>query len=195
MTYRYPVLARFMASHWANESVHIVPVFGESGALLEHWVFRLFYNWPLTIRRRIKKRMKARESLPKRYWHIVLCVTLGTAIFGISDAVHLVNTGMLPGLKSLWGLSILVPLICGAIVTVGYGGAKMSERIVGAAGCGIGIGLLPAAVFSILSLGTDILAGDVVIHGVWRLFIYSIIAVIGAIVTEINWPDPEVSSQ
>jgi hypothetical protein len=52
MAYRYPVLARFMATHWATETVHIVPVFGEKGALLEHWVFRLFYNWPLTIRRR-----------------------------------------------------------------------------------------------------------------------------------------------
>ena len=36
MTYRYPTLARFMAGHWATESVHAVPVFGESGALLEH---------------------------------------------------------------------------------------------------------------------------------------------------------------
>jgi len=36
MAYRYPVLARFMAVHWATSAVHIVPVFGESGALLEH---------------------------------------------------------------------------------------------------------------------------------------------------------------
>ena len=50
MTYHYPALARFMASHWATEAVHIVPVFGERGALLEHWVFCIFYNWPLTIR-------------------------------------------------------------------------------------------------------------------------------------------------
>ncbi|GAI08361.1 unnamed protein product, partial [marine sediment metagenome] len=37
MTHHYPVLARFMAAHWATEVVHIVPVFGERGALLEHW--------------------------------------------------------------------------------------------------------------------------------------------------------------
>lgn len=195
MTYRYPVLARFMASHWANESVHIVPVFGESGALLEHWIFRLFYNWPLTIRRRIKKRMKSRESLPKRYWHIALCVIIGSAIFGISDAAHFMHIGGLPDLKNLWALSVLVPLICGAIVTLGYGGAKISERIIGAAVCGIGIGLFPAAAFPILVHGTDILARDVAIHSIWRLFIFSIIAAIGAIITEINWPDPEVSSQ
>jgi len=55
MTYRYPALARFMAAHWATDAVHIVPVFGERGALLEHWVFCLFYNWPLTIRRKMRK--------------------------------------------------------------------------------------------------------------------------------------------
>ena len=49
MAYRYPELARFMAAHWATEAVHIVPVFVETGALLEHWVFCLFYNRPLTI--------------------------------------------------------------------------------------------------------------------------------------------------
>jgi hypothetical protein len=58
MTYHYPALARFMAAHWATEAVHIVPVFGERGALLEHWVFYLFYNWPLTIRRKMRKRAK-----------------------------------------------------------------------------------------------------------------------------------------
>ncbi|UCD90628.1 MAG: hypothetical protein JSW04_04145 [Desulfobacterales bacterium] len=192
MTDRYPVLARFMASHWANESVHIVPVFGESGALLEHWVFRLFYNWPLTIRRRIQQRMKSRESIQKRYWHIGVCTILGAAIFGISDAIHLMNTGMLPGLKALWWLCVLVPLMCGAIVTLGYGGAKMPERIIGAAVCGVGIGLLPTTVSAILVYGTDILVSDVLIHSVWRVFIFSIVSCIGAIITEINWPDPDV---
>jgi hypothetical protein len=56
MTYHYPALSRFMAAHWATEAVHIVPVFGERGALLEHWVFCLFYNWPLTIRCKMRKR-------------------------------------------------------------------------------------------------------------------------------------------
>jgi hypothetical protein len=55
MTYHYPALARFMAAHWATAGVHIVPVFGERGALLEHGVFCLFYNWPLTIRRKMRR--------------------------------------------------------------------------------------------------------------------------------------------
>jgi hypothetical protein len=60
MTYRYPALSRFMAGHWATEGVHAVPVFGEGGALLEHWVYSLFYNWPLTIRRRMRRRAEIR---------------------------------------------------------------------------------------------------------------------------------------
>ena len=44
MVATYPELARFMASRWATGSVHIIPVFGESGALLEHAIFDLFFN-------------------------------------------------------------------------------------------------------------------------------------------------------
>ncbi|UCF93684.1 MAG: hypothetical protein JSW39_05860, partial [Desulfobacterales bacterium] len=63
MTYRYPALARFMAGHWATEAAHMVPVFGERGALLEHGVFNLFYNWPLTIRRRMRLRSQLRAGM------------------------------------------------------------------------------------------------------------------------------------
>ena len=51
MAYRYPTLARFMAAHWSTAAAHTIPVFGEKGALLEHGVFSLFYNYPLTLRR------------------------------------------------------------------------------------------------------------------------------------------------
>jgi hypothetical protein len=34
--------------------VHIIPVFGEHGALLEHWVFDLFFNVPQIMGRHIK---------------------------------------------------------------------------------------------------------------------------------------------
>ncbi|MBM3312234.1 MAG: hypothetical protein FJY80_12095, partial [Candidatus Aminicenantes bacterium] len=43
MAYRYPELARFMAGHWATGAVHRVPIFGEKGAWLEHFVFDAFY--------------------------------------------------------------------------------------------------------------------------------------------------------
>ena len=52
MVTEYPALARFMAGRWATGAVHIVPVFGEHGALLEHTVFDLFFNVPLSLRRK-----------------------------------------------------------------------------------------------------------------------------------------------
>ena len=49
-------LARFMAGRWATRLTHAVPVFGERGALLEHAVFDLFFNLPLTVKRSFRLR-------------------------------------------------------------------------------------------------------------------------------------------
>ena len=45
-----------MAGRWAKSLVRVVPVFGESGGLLEHVVFDLFFNLPLSIKRGFKAR-------------------------------------------------------------------------------------------------------------------------------------------
>ncbi|MBU0637473.1 MAG: hypothetical protein KKB50_01305 [Planctomycetes bacterium] len=49
-------LARFMAGRWAKSAVHVIPVFGESGALAEHAIFDLFFNFPLSLKRSFKTR-------------------------------------------------------------------------------------------------------------------------------------------
>ena len=36
---------------------------------------------------------------------------------------------------------------------------------------------------------------DVIIHCIWRLLIFSIVSCLGAVITEISWPDPDVSSR
>ncbi len=46
MVASYPALSRFMASRGATRLVHVVPVFGERGAWLEHAVFDFFFNRP-----------------------------------------------------------------------------------------------------------------------------------------------------
>jgi hypothetical protein len=51
-----PTLARFLAGRWARDFVHVVPVFGEGGGLLEHAVFDLLFNLPLTVKRGFKTR-------------------------------------------------------------------------------------------------------------------------------------------
>jgi hypothetical protein len=86
MTTTYPHLARFLVSRRATAVVHIIPVFGEHGALLEHWVFDLFFNIPQIMGRHIKGLLTA--------WML-----LGAAI--IVPALFLAETT-----KALVGLSI-----------------------------------------------------------------------------------------
>jgi len=184
MTYHYPVLARFMAGHWATEGVHIVPVFGEGGALLEHWVFCLFYNWPLTIRRRMRKRAEARVLKKPRYWHAGLCAVATAGIFVLADFIYLRNIGEPPGLRDIWWLVILAPLICGAAVTLACGGAALGKRIVTAAVCGVLAGAIYAGISVLLSHD-----GGIVASCIWRMFIFAILTTVGAITTEIKLPE------
>jgi hypothetical protein len=191
MTYRYPALARFMAAHWATDAVHIVPVFGERGALLEHGVFSLFYNRPLTIRRRMKKRSEMRALLPPRYWHIVLCAISGAGILGIGDAFYLRYVGNLPGLVEIWWLALLVPVFCGTLVTLGAGGAVMWKRVTGGAGCGVILGVLYTALPVILGYSVDMGIGTLALNGAWRIFIFTLLSTAGVLLTEIGLPESE----
>jgi hypothetical protein len=189
MTYHYPALARFMAAHWATEAVHIVPVFGERGALLEHWVFCLFYNLPLTIRRRMQKRAQVRALLKPRYWHIGLCAIGVTALLAFARWMYLENVPEPSSSKMLWWLVALVPqvLVCGGVVTLGCGGAAFGKRITAAAVCGVLTGTLYTTVLAILSY-----TGGIVASCVWRMFIFGILSTIGAIVTELKLPEPDI---
>jgi hypothetical protein len=56
MVRQYPALSRLMAGRWAKSMANFVPVFGETGGLLEHAVFDLFFNLPLSVRRSFKAR-------------------------------------------------------------------------------------------------------------------------------------------
>jgi hypothetical protein len=195
MTYHYPAMSRFMAAHWATEAVHIVPVFGERGALLEHWVFRLFYNWPLTIRRRMRRRAEIRALIKPRYWHVGLYIPAAVIILGFADFAHLLSAGQLPSMGSIWWLLLLapVPILCGAAVTLGCAGAPLWKRIVSAAGSGAVVGLLYTAVSAALA-GPDTPApGQIAAVCLWRLFVFAAFAAVGAIFTELKLPDPDLA--
>ncbi|MHC4638412.1 MAG: hypothetical protein ACYTBV_13085 [Planctomycetota bacterium] len=193
MTQHYPALARFMAGHWATEAVHIIPVFGERGALLEHWVFCLFYNRPLTIRRRMHKRGELRSDMKARYWHIALCAIIGAGVFGVGEWIYLQKFGYLPNLREIWWLVLGLSLICGAMVTLGAGGMSLGKRFACAALCGFGTGLL-YIIFTVILLVSEIVAVDNIVSMVlWRVFVLSIFTTIGAIITEIMLPGPDES--
>jgi hypothetical protein len=194
MTHRYPALARFMAGHWATEAVHVVPVFGERGALLEHAVFCLFYNRPLTIRRRMRVRSDIRSSLNPRHWHIALCAIAGAGIFGSVDFLYLNHQGILPELKQVWPATVFVPMLCGSITTLGAGGAALVKRITGAAVCGISLALFYTIVTAWLAYGDLISTGDLAIRCAWRNFIFIIMCVLGMLLTELNLPEPKTEN-
>ena len=184
MTYRYPALARFMAGHWATEAVHIVPVFGESGALLEHKIFNLFYNWPLTIRRRMRKRSEMRAGMQPRYWHIVLCAIVGTGIFTLIDSLYLNKFGDLPSLKIIWGFAVIVPLLIGIVATMGAGGAALWKRIAGAAICGAAVGIISAVISGWFGANDSVEISVIAINCLWRAFVFTTVSVIGVLLTE-----------
>ena len=186
MTYHYPTLARFMASHWATEAVHIVPVFGERGALLEHGVFCMFYNWPLTIRRRMRKMIQIRNTMRPRYWHIGLYAIAGAVIFGLIDYVYLYSLYRLPVLREIWWLALLLPLFCGAATTLGARGASLAKRFVGATICGVLLGIFYTGLSAMLGYGSLIPNSHIVISGVWRVFLFAILSPIGAVITELR---------
>ena len=193
MTYHYPVLARFMAGHWATEAAHIVPVFGERGALLEHWVFCLFYNWPLTIRRRMRKRAEIRQSLKPRYWHIAFCAVVAAGILAAAEFVFLNRTSQMPLNLTWWWLAVLVPVVfaCSATVTLFAGGAKLWKRIIAAIICGTVLALLYTVATAALGLpdGT-ITAKELARTGVWRIFIFTVLSPIAAVITELKLGEP-----
>ena len=83
MTTTYPNLARFMASRWATNMVHIIPVFGEQGALLEHWIFDLFFNRPQKLAKWAKPRIKK-----LLFGWMILGVVLAGLIFSVFPGSH-----------------------------------------------------------------------------------------------------------
>jgi hypothetical protein len=188
MAYRYPAIARFMAGHWATDAVHIVPVFGERGALLEHSIFCRFYNWPLTIRRRMKERREIRASMKSRYWHIVFYALFGAGIFAIADYASIGEVQQFASLKKVWYIAMFGPLMCGGLVTLGAGGASLSKRITGGIVCGILIGAVSAVIPSIIGYGSSLRISDMISNGIWRAFVCSIMSLFGVIMTEMKLP-------
>jgi len=193
MAYRYPVLARFMAGYWATGAVHVIPVFGEHGALLEHKVFGLFYNWPLTIRRRMNARAARRASRPPRYWHLPLVIAGATGVFAAADVTLLFFTSTIPRLRDIWWLVIAVPLATGAIATLGAGGLSLGRRVISGAFAGALTGLL-YAVTSTLVGPLESGAGTIVSVFLWRVFLFTVLAVVGVFVTELTLPEPSPAS-
>jgi len=192
MAYHYPALARFMAGHWATEAVHIVPVFGERGALFEHWIFCLFYNWPLTIRKRVAKRAAIRAQKPSRYWHIIPIAAITTGILGYPDYLYLREMGSVTKFGNLWWLCFVMPVLAGSLTTLLAGGTAIFKRIVSAAACGTVSAIAYTVLTIVQTAAIQPPAGQYITVFIWRIFVFTLFAAIGAIITELKLPDPDL---
>ncbi len=194
MTYRYPDLARFMAGHWATGAVHIVPVFGERGALLEHAVFDLFYNFPLNIRRRIRERREKRAGSRPRYWHLCPCLLGGALLFAAMDVVYFNLVGHIPTFGDIWWLVLWIPALAAAASSAWAGGASLPRRMALGVICGALTGLLYAASNTLLgyflspqtgeALTAFQLLGRISPAALWWMFLFMILAVFSTFLVE-----------
>ncbi|TFG48553.1 MAG: hypothetical protein E4H40_04470 [Candidatus Brocadiia bacterium] len=152
----------------------------------------MFYNWPLTIRGRILRRVEHRAEQKPRYWHVCLATLIGAAVLAITESIYLNKYGVLPGLRDLWWLVLGVSFLCGAAVTLWAGGAALWKRFVSGTICGAGFGLFYTIFTVILCMSGSAASDHLVSAGIWRVFIFSILTTIGAIVTEIALPERQI---
>jgi len=89
-----PALARFMAGRWAAGAVRFIPVFGERGGLPEHVVFDVFFNFPLSLKRRFKTR-PASTSV----WAGLMLAALGVLAYQLIVLGYLAYAGHV----AFWG--------------------------------------------------------------------------------------------
>jgi hypothetical protein len=196
MTYRYPAIARFMASHWATDAVHIVPVFGERGALLERWVFGLCYNWPLTIRRRMISIADTRRFQKQNYLHLPVVVGLTWCMLIAIHHMYHLRTNITPTSENFWylksGWPFLGPILCGWFVTVFAGGMPLVRRIVSAVGCGafLAIAYSIGAFYLEKSWFPEQLTA-LWLPMIWRTFAFIIFSTISCLIRELMVQDPD----
>ena len=93
---------------------------------------------------------------------------------------------LLPTLKETWWFAVLISLLGGAGVTLGCGGALLNRRIISAVVWGMLTGIFYTAVSVLIVLQGEIIAGEIVAFCGWRVFILSVLAPIGALVTELR---------
>jgi hypothetical protein len=193
MAYRFPELARFMAGHWSTGAVHIVPIFGERGAWLEHAVFDLFYNYPLSLGIRIRQRDERAAAAKPRPWAIPLAVLTGSGLLTLLDWLFVRSAGRVPVLGDVWWAAFLVPFGAGFLASLWSRRKKMGKRLAAGVLAGALTGLAYGALNAFLSplfpglaasAGAQALNGAPALGILWKTFIFALLAIPGAFVAE-----------
>ena len=110
----------------------------------------------------------------------------------LADFIYISNIKELPELKDIWWLIATVPLVCGSAVTLGCGGMALGKRIVTVALCGVMVGALYTAISVIMNYYSELTADNIIASGLWRVFIFTILSTIGAVITELKLSDPDL---
>ena len=158
----------------------------------------MFYNWPLTVRRRMQRISVLRRSSPPRYWHISVTACLAVIVFAAAHYGYFVNNGIAPTtdnkwfIKPLFCLVFFVPLAMGWAVTRFAGGLSRMKRIAAAAICGLLTGIIYSLAAFKMEQGWDLEQVQLLVPMIWRAFAMAIFCTIGALVTEIQTPDPDL---
>ena len=189
MAYRYPDLARFMAGHWATGAVHVVPIFGERGAWLEHFMFDAFYNFPLTLRRRIRKRAELRAGRPARRWHWPVAGIAAAGALWLAGMGWNALTARGPEFSRFWWIGFLVPIAAGIASAARAGSLPMGKRVGLAMFTGALAGALYGAAlpFVFPSAMAGITLAPALAAGRWAiiyLLLFGALAILGALVAE-----------
>ncbi len=195
MAYRFPELARFMAGHWATEAVHVIPVFGERGAWLEHAVFDAFYNYPLSLGIRIRKRDELAAARRPSWWAVPAAAVIGAAFTAIVEFLFVRSAGRLPVLKDVWWAVFLAPIAAGFLASLWSRRAKMGKRVVAGITAGALVGLAYGLVNTYLApLFPGFTASPVAAAGsawmpiLWKTFIFALLGIPGAFIAETRRP-------
>jgi len=203
MAYRFPELARFMAGRSATSAVHIVPIFGEKGAWLEHAVFDLFYNYPLSLRRRIQERDAIFSTEPARRWTFPMVFMAGLLVLALADACYLKMSGHAPTLGQIWWLVIWVPFLMAPLAAALSRLAPLSRRIGIGALAGALMGFLYAAFntsFAAYAKSStagrpvgDYFLSDLASRAMSLVFLFTFVAILGVLVFENHRLEPKSS--
>lgn len=197
MAYHYPAIARFMAGRWATGAVHVLPVFGESGALAEHAAFDLFYNRPLTIRRRLAAWAVRREGLRPRRWHAPLIAAAAWCLIAQPvTVIGLIGYGRFVPDGSAWRL-MAAGMVAGWFASRLAGGAGWGARIFLGAMSALGMALVQIVVVA----APGLLAGEA--GTLWPAvqpillpaFATTLLGLLAAAVAELTLPNPPTGAK
>ena len=134
----------------------------------------------------MRERLQLRASTKSRYWHVGLCALATAGIFGFVDYIHFNSTGVLPTLKNIWWVSAVLPLSCGAVVTLGCGGAKIWKRIIAAVICGIVTAIFYTAISTAIGYDGQLDISPMITPLIWRLFVFTVLSGFGAVLGELR---------